>query len=215
MNNIKNNNIIKLFKLKTLIKGMRNNKSILNINGHVIHKSQVALTFKHNYNNVDFEVVLYDLNPMVLTFVKIGTNPVEFVSFKVKNNYSITISFNDKKDRARYGKLRAMLNLNPNIDGPFNFNNFLFNFSQNIPKYIDTMNYQQTKTINHYKDLVDIENVENCNRTEFSHYKNNNLKNEKCSKRNLNKTRLNFGKEEAERCRQANLSSCWKLRKDL
>ena len=178
-------NPIVLYKLKPLRREM-------------IAKEQAAITFDYSNNSVQFHIIFYNLEQMILTFVKKGTT--DHFSVIVEKDFSInTILENDD-----YSALTRMLGLTYQKGNPFRPFNFFLDFSKKIPPYSATQPVDAKKNISYIS-----KHVEESEKTEFLDFHPHGKGRGHVSKENLNKTALYFGILEAERCKKANVSSRW------
>ena len=178
-------NQIFLYKLKPLRREM-------------IANEQAAITFDYS-NNVQFFVIFYNLEQMILTFVRRGTT--DHFSIIVGNDFSIDTIL-EKDD---YSALTHMLGLKYQKGNPFRPFNFFLDFSKKIPPYCETKPIDAKKNISYISRYI-----EEAEKTEFIDFHPHGKGKGHVSEKNLNKTALYFGIQEAERCKKANVSSRWR-----
>lgn len=165
----------------------------------MIANEQVAITFDYSNNNVLFFIIFYNLEQMILTFVKKGTT--DHFSVVVGNDFSInTILENDD-----YSALTDMLGLTYQKGSPFRPFNFFLDFSQKIPPHSAARPVDAKKNISYIAKYI-----EEAEKTEFIDFHPHGKGKGHVSEENLNKTALYFGIREAARCKKANVSSRWR-----
>lgn len=165
----------------------------------MIANEQAAIAFDYSNNNVRLFVIFYNLEQMILTFVKKETT--EHFSVIVDNDFAVdTFLTNDD-----YLVLTHMLGITYQKGNPFRPFNFFSDFSQKIPPY------SATKPVNAKKNISYISRyIEDAEKTEFIDFHPHGKGKGHVSEQNLNKTALYFGVYEAERCKKANVSSRWR-----
>ena len=160
-----------------------------------------AVTFNYKHNNTTFAIIFYNLSQMLLTFVKTSTK--EHFTLVIEDDFSI----NGKLDEEDYKTLVNMLGLKFEKGNPFSPSNFLFEFSQKIPKY-EAVIKSEIKTCAKYIS----KHIDDADKTVFVKFISHANDGKHVSVENLNKTALYLGAEEAKRCKEGNVSSCWKIK---
>jgi len=166
--------------------------------------NQTAVTFAFNINGIRLQVLFYNLEQMILLFVKPQTT--QHFSVVVNSDYSI----NPRLEHEDYIALTQMLELEFKKGNPFRPYDFFVHFAKNIPCYAATVQVDATRNI-----VYIAKHVEESLKTEFINFHPHNNDGKHVSTENLNKTALYFGTAEAARCKKANVSSRWRVPKCL
>ena len=173
-----------IYRLKSLKREMVKNK-------------QLAIQIDFEYQDTNFNVIFFNLEDMLLLFKK--SHSEQYYLTSVEKDFSI----NSNLDKEDYKTLAKMFRINNSKK--FSPYDFFISFAKSIPYHELTKQVDIKDNLNYISDYVD--DIKN---TKFIGYHSHKKDGRRVTAKNLNKTAIYLGKEEAERCKRENLSSVWK-----
>lgn len=164
-------------------------------------KEMSKCVFGFQYNAHPFSCIfVIDTTPFCLYITSLGEMPF-CIEKKVNKDYTISTYLSGDE----YKKLSKYLDLHYDKEHPFMPGAFFQSLDTDIKK----IDIRETK----YSDVLKAarlnRKVEEENKIFFCGWRNNNIRKYHVRPDNLEKTRLAFGDEVANKCRRLNLSSCW------
>lgn len=181
--------MIKMSRLKQLKDGMELNKARIT-------------SFRYSYGTTNIEVILFDLNPMILTIIEIGTN--KCVNLEVSNKFEIDDVLSPKSEKI----LKDILKL---VKGKgFDFSNFLKNLNKKIPNYFKKTEPSLKECVKYIPKYIE--------EADKRYYCGNNdhvVDGNTVSEKNLNKTLIYLGEETFKNFKESGVSSCWTTKEIL
>lgn len=155
--------------------------------------------FRFEINRVAFDVFfLADVVPYILLLgLRGGVFSVEF-------NVSEEFEVKPYIDRGKYHELCRLLGLRWSPDNKFDPKKFLAALDASVPKQVRALQAVESRHIAHYWN-----NLEEANLVYFWQWRDNNIRNQRVSQKNLEKTRLLLGQRAYQICKDRNISSVW------
>lgn len=177
---------MKLDGLATLYKDMR-------------AKKLERIRFDYRHGRVSFDVYFFiDGSPFVLLFGARGYN----VAFEV--NVERGFEINPRMSSDDYKALCAALGLVYDPDKPFSPKAFFETFSKHIPTAVPTNHAVRPQDVVRFR-----RDVEEADKVYYCGWRDNTVRGETVTEKNLRKTRELLGQKAYERCKAKNLSTCW------
>lgn len=160
--------------------------------------NEISASFNFNYNNRGFACIfLGDVNPMILYLCTVG-EAREVFEIAIDENYMTDTYIDD------YRRLIEYLNLKFDPNHKFKPVDFFEVLNRNIPK-----TFQRAPD---YKEIVKVASktreIEEADKIYFLGWYRNKV-GKSVRDKNLEKTRLAFGREIADISKRTNRSSCW------
>ncbi|WP_338657032.1 DUF6037 family protein (plasmid) [Sporosarcina psychrophila] len=154
--------------------------------------------FRVNLNGAVFELIYFiDSSPHILA---IGVRNTEvYFQIEVKSGFVINPYLGKN-----YGLIYKILGLSPNGSTSFGPKKFFDEINQGIPPITGPKNVPKPSDVAPYRT-----NVEESKKIYFYGWNDNDIRNNRVSPENLEKTRLWLGEEAYEMCKAYNISSRW------
>ena len=161
--------------------------------------------FSYHHGQIAFDVFFFtDEVPFVLLFGVQG-DTLSF-EFKVEKGFQVDPNL----DPAVYKRLCQILGLQFTPENPFSPSAFLIDFDNAVPRQAHLNQRAQPQDVAAYR-----RDVEEANRIYFWGWLDNNLRGNRVSHENLDKTRKLLGPHSWEICKRKNISSRWTDRREL
>jgi len=164
----------------------------------MMSKKVTSARFQYQHNKTVFDILfLIDRKPFQLLFGAIGHKCAFIVN--VQPGFEIGTAI---RPESAYKDLLDALGITPDPANRFKTSAFFSSFSDSIPEFIPSKQPARQTAIRAALD-------DGQEKLFFSHWRNNGEKGGHVTNDNIEKTRIAFGTEIANACKERNISSCW------
>lgn len=155
--------------------------------------------FRHRHGRATFDVLFFtDTRPFELLFGCLGANFAMTVT--VRPGFVI----DPYLDKESYRGLCDVLGLTPDPNNRFSTRAFFVEFDERVPRRATPAGVPHPHEVAVYR-----RDVEEADKIYFCGWRNNEVRGENVTKKNLDKTLMLLGRAAFDRCRRHNTSSCW------